>query len=285
MPTLLILGNTVTLAMDRSPISRAEANALEVCNFAFTVAFTLEMLFKLRLLGPVDYLKDRFNVFDGARSCSSSLVELAAGVAADVAARVGGRRQGRAAAARSRCCAACGSSASSSSRASGSRCTCCSRALAMTTFNDMWPRAVLLFLFMYIFALVGMQFFANRLRFDADGYPVEIGTDGWAALRSARLSFDTFGAAMTTVFTVLTGENWNFVMYDAWRGTSWLAALYFVLLIILGIFLLMNLFLAILLNNFSGVMEKALDDAEAAAAADHSTLPSGDELVVGSTRG
>ena len=46
--TLLILGNTVTLAMDRSPISQEEADALEVCNFAFTVAFTLEMLFKLR---------------------------------------------------------------------------------------------------------------------------------------------------------------------------------------------------------------------------------------------
>ena len=36
--------------------------------------------------------------------------------------------------------------------------------------------------------------------------------------------------AITTVFVVITGENWNAVMYDCWRGTNWSAALYFMLL-------------------------------------------------------
>ena len=54
----------------------------------------------------------------------------------------------------------------------------------------------------------------------------------------------------------MSGENWNAIMYDCWRGTSWAAALYFVLLVIIGIFLIMNLFLAILLNNFADIAEK-----------------------------
>ncbi len=46
------------------------------------------------------------------------------------------------------------------------------------------------------------------------------------------------------------GENWNVLMYDCWRATSWFAPIYFLSLVILGGFVVMNVFLAILLNNF-----------------------------------
>ncbi len=39
-------------------------------------------------------------------------------------------------------------------------------------------------------------------------------------------------------------------MYDCWRATSWLAPIYFLSLVILGGFVIMNVFLAILLSNF-----------------------------------
>lgn len=39
-------------------------------------------------------------------------------------------------------------------------------------------------------------------------------------------------------------------MYDGWRSSGWTAALYFVSLVILGNFIVLNLFLAILLGNF-----------------------------------
>merc|ERR1719502_753948 len=123
----------------------------------------------------------------------------------------------------------------------------------LATTYDIWPFAVLLFLFMYIFSLLGMQFFANQLRFDDAGYALQVGTPRWYAAESERLNFDSFLWAITTVFVVITGENWNVVMYDCWRGYNWTAALYFMLLIVLGIFLLMNLFLAILLNNFGSI--------------------------------
>lgn len=64
---------------------------------------------------------------------------------------------------------------------------------------------------------------------------------------------------MVTIFQILTGENWNAAMYDGMRGagTSWKPAAgfmscYYLLLIILGMFIVMNLFLAILLSKFEG---------------------------------
>ncbi|CAM9436934.1 unnamed protein product [Chrysoparadoxa australica] len=58
--------------------------------------------------------------------------------------------------------------------------------------------------------------------------------------------------SVVTVFQVLTGENWNAVMYDCWRASNWVAPLYFLSLVILGGFIVMNIFLAILLSNFEG---------------------------------
>ncbi|TMW68721.1 hypothetical protein Poli38472_006189 [Pythium oligandrum] len=65
-----------------------------------------------------------------------------------------------------------------------------------------------------------------------------------------RANFDTILWSMVTVFQILTGENWNVVMYDGWRSAGWSAVLYFISLIVFGNFIVLNLFLAILLGNF-----------------------------------
>ncbi|RLN91051.1 hypothetical protein BBJ28_00004364 [Nothophytophthora sp. Chile5] len=51
-------------------------------------------------------------------------------------------------------------------------------------------------------------------------------------------------------YQILTGENWNAVMLDGWRASGWSAVLYFISLVVLGNFIVLNLFLAILLGNF-----------------------------------
>lgn len=56
----------------------------------------------------------------------------------------------------------------------------------------------LLFLFILIFALLGMQLFGGQFNFD-DGTPPT--------------NFNTFPIALLTVFQILTGEDWNEVMY------------------------------------------------------------------------
>ena len=75
-----------------------------------------------------------------------------------------------------------------------------------------------------------------------------------------RAHYDTLLWSMTTVFQVLSGENWNTVMYDGIRSVGWIAVAYFLALIFVGMFVVLNLFLAILLNNFSGLTED--DDGE-----------------------
>ena len=47
-------------------------------------------------------------------------------------------------------------------------------------------------------------------------------------------------------------ENWNFVLYEAMRSSAgpWISALFFISWIFIGNFILLNLFLAILLDSF-----------------------------------
>lgn len=57
----------------------------------------------------------------------------------------------------------------------------------------------LLFLFILIFALLGMQLFGGQFNFSS-GTP--------------ETNFNTFPIALLTVFQILTGEDWNEVMYQ-----------------------------------------------------------------------
>ena len=61
---ILILGNTVTLALDRHPIDPIEFAGLELANTIFSWLFFTEMLIKLMGLGIKGYTRDRFNIFD-----------------------------------------------------------------------------------------------------------------------------------------------------------------------------------------------------------------------------
>ena len=90
---------------------------------------------------------------------------------------------------------------------------------------------------------MGMQFFAGKLKFNDDD---QLDSDG----RSVRYNFDTFPRAFLSVFILLTGENWNEMMYNAMRATSNFASLYFVIVIILGNFIIIQLLVAIVITNF-----------------------------------
>uniref|UniRef100_A0AAX7UZW9 Voltage-dependent L-type calcium channel subunit alpha n=1 Tax=Astatotilapia calliptera TaxID=8154 RepID=A0AAX7UZW9_ASTCA len=59
---------------------------------------------------------------------------------------------------------------------------------------------LLLFLFLIIFALLGMQLFGGKFNFDET--------------QTKRSTFDAFPQALLTCFQILTGEDWNMVMYD-----------------------------------------------------------------------
>ena len=135
---------------------------------------------------------------------------------------------------------------------------------------------ILLSLFVFIYALVGMQLFANRLHFDSmTGVHIGVDDPRYYTSDIPRHNFDTLSTAVTTVFQVLSGENWNEVMYDCSKATSRsISSLYFISLVVLGIFIVLNLFLAILLKQFErqDEEEEMLPETQAAALSDKSFL-------------
>lgn len=68
---------------------------------------------------------------------------------------------------------------------------------------------------------------------------------------SPRHNFDGFFRSLVTVFQILTTEGWNFVMYDGMLATTETASLYFVVLVVLGTYILLNLFVAIMVDGFA----------------------------------
>ena len=58
------------------------------------------------------------------------------------------------------------------------------------------------------------------------------------------------------VFTILTGENWDQTMFEFRHTHGYISIVYFFTLIIIGVMIFLNLFLAILLDNFDGEEEE-----------------------------
>lgn len=79
-----------------------------------------------------------------------------------------------------------------------------------------------------------------------------------------RGNFDTPAIAFLTVFQILTMENWQTLLFDLMRGelSKLLVAVYLIAWIFVGNFILLNLFLAILLDSFIEEDEEEEDPEE-----------------------
>ncbi|XP_072245638.1 voltage-dependent R-type calcium channel subunit alpha-1E isoform X2 [Leuresthes tenuis] len=125
----------------------------------------------------------------------------------------------------------------------------------MNSMKSIISLIFLLFLFILVFALLGMQLFGGRFIFE-DYTPT---------------NFDTFPAAIMTVFQILTGEDWNEVMYNGIRSQGgvksgmW-SSIYFIVLTLFGNYTLLNVFLAIAVDNLANAQELTKDEEEAEAA-------------------
>uniref|UniRef100_A0A671G4B8 Voltage-dependent N-type calcium channel subunit alpha-1B n=1 Tax=Rhinolophus ferrumequinum TaxID=59479 RepID=A0A671G4B8_RHIFE len=103
----------------------------------------------------------------------------------------------------------------------------------------------LLFLFIVVFALLGMQLFGGQFNFKDE---------------TPTTNFDTFPAAILTVFQILTGEDWNAVMYHGIESQGGVrkgmfSSFYFIVLTLFGNYTLLNVFLAIAVDNLANAQE------------------------------
>ncbi|KAK6033021.1 putative ATP synthase F0, A subunit, partial [Ostertagia ostertagi] len=95
----------------------------------------------------------------------------------------------------------------------------------MNSMRSIISLLFLLFLFILIFALLGMQLFGGKFNFPT---------------MHPYTHFDTFPVALITVFQILTGEDWNEVMYLAIEaqggiyGGGMVYCIYFIVLVLFG---------------------------------------------------
>ena len=68
--------NTVTLAIDHHGIDKELENVLGIFNESFTYIFAIEMVLKIVAIGPTKYCRETMNILDGFVSLIS-VVELA----------------------------------------------------------------------------------------------------------------------------------------------------------------------------------------------------------------
>lgn len=94
-------------------------------------------------------------------------------------------------------------------------------------------------------------------------------------------NFDNIGWALLTIFQILTTENWNNVLYDGIRSTGPHAALFFIAVVVLGHYIVLNLFLAILLDNFGNENESKQQEqhGQGQLAPEESVVSAGASLV------
>uniref|UniRef100_A0A8C1CDF3 Voltage-dependent L-type calcium channel subunit alpha n=1 Tax=Cyprinus carpio carpio TaxID=630221 RepID=A0A8C1CDF3_CYPCA len=223
----LVFLNTLTIASEHHQQPEWLTNVQEIANKVLLALFTGEMLLKMYSLGLQAYFVSLFNRFDSFVVCGGILETIL--VEIKIMSPLG---------------------------ISVLRCVRLLRIFKITRYWNSLSNLVasllnsvrsiaslllLLFLFIIIFSLLGMQLFGGKFNFD----------------ETRRSTFDNFPQSLLTVFQILTGEDWNSVMYDgimAYGGPSFpgmLVCIYFIILFICGNYILLNVFLAIAVDNLA----------------------------------
>ncbi|XP_032110152.1 voltage-dependent L-type calcium channel subunit alpha-1C isoform X21 [Sapajus apella] len=225
----LVFLNTLTIASEHYNQPHWLTEVQDTANKALLALFTAEMLLKMYSLGLQAYFVSLFNRFDCFVVCGGILETIL--VETKIMSPLG---------------------------ISVLRCVRLLRIFKITRYWNSLSNLVasllnsvrsiaslllLLFLFIIIFSLLGMQLFGGKFNFDE--------------MQTRRSTFDNFPQSLLTVFQILTGEDWNSVMYDgimAYGGPSFpgmLVCIYFIILFICGNYILLNVFLAIAVDNLA----------------------------------
>ncbi|XP_061442983.1 sodium channel protein type 5 subunit alpha-like isoform X1 [Rhineura floridana] len=230
--TLCIVMNTLFMAMDHYKMTKEFEDVLNIGNLVFTGIFTAEMVFKLIALDPYYYFQQGWNIFDSI-IVTLSLMEL---------------------------------SLSSMGNVSVLRSF---RLLRVFKLAKSWPTlntlikiignsvgalgnlTLVLAIIVFIFAVVGMQLFGELYH-----NVTLISTSG----QLPRWHMKDFFHSFLIIFRILCGE-WIETMWDCMKVAGQpLCLLVFLLVMVIGNLVVLNLFLALLLSSFSADNLSAPDE-------------------------
>ncbi|XP_017866410.1 PREDICTED: sodium channel protein 60E isoform X4 [Drosophila arizonae] len=221
--TLCIVLNTAFLAMEHHGMSESFRNALDVGNKVFTSIFTFECIVKLMALSKEFFLCG-WNIFDliiVTASLLDIIFELVDGLSV-----LRGLRLLRVL-----------------KLAQSWTTMKVLLSIIISTIGALGNLTLILVIVIYIFAVIGMQLFSKDYtpeKFDPDPVP--------------RWNFNDFFHSFMMIFRILCGE-WIEPLWDCMRaeeeqGASTCFAI-FLPTLVMGNFMVLNLFLALLLNSFN----------------------------------
>ncbi|XP_040918189.1 sodium channel protein type 4 subunit alpha B isoform X2 [Toxotes jaculatrix] len=231
--TICIVLNTVFMAMEHYPMTEEFEELLSVGNLVFTGIFTAEMVLKLLAMDPYHYFQVGWNIFDSI-IVTMSLVELGL-------ANVQGLSVLRS-----------------------------FRLMRVFKLAKSWPTlnmlikiignsvgalgnlTLVLAIIVFIFAVVGMQLFGKNYK----DCVCRIAED----CELPRWHMNDFFHAFLIIFRVLCGE-WIETMWDCMEVSGQaMCLIVFMMVLVIGNLVVLNLFLALLLSSFSGDNLAASED-------------------------
>ncbi|XP_044277986.1 sodium channel protein type 8 subunit alpha isoform X7 [Varanus komodoensis] len=231
--TICIVLNTLFMAMEHHPMTPEFAHVLSVGNLVFTGIFTAEMFLKLIAMDPYYYFQEGWNIFD-AFIVSLSLLEL---MLADV---------------------------------EGLSVLRSFRLLRVFKLAKSWPTlnmlikiignsvgalgnlTLVLAIIVFIFAVVGMQLFGKSYKECVCKINPDCVLPRW--------HMHDFFHSFLIVFRVLCGE-WIETMWDCMEVAGQaMCLIVFMMVMVIGNLVVLNLFLALLLSSFSADNLAATDD-------------------------
>uniref|UniRef100_A0A3B4WPA3 Sodium channel protein n=1 Tax=Seriola lalandi dorsalis TaxID=1841481 RepID=A0A3B4WPA3_SERLL len=231
--TICIVLNTLFMALEHYPMTDEFNTMLSVGNLVFTGIFTAEMVLKLIAMDPYYYFQQGWNIFDGVIVCLS-LMELGL------------------------------------SNVEGLSVLRSFRLLRVFKLAKSWPTlntlikiignsvgalgnlTLVLAIIVFIFAVVGMQLFGKNYQ----DCVCKISND----CQLPRWHMKDFFHSFLIVFRVLCGE-WIETMWDCMEVAGQpLCILVFMLVMVIGNLVVLNLFLALLLSSFSSDNLSAPDE-------------------------
>ncbi|XP_071348102.1 sodium channel protein type 2 subunit alpha-like isoform X1 [Trachinotus anak] len=231
--TICIVLNTLFMALEHYPMTDEFNTMLSVGNLVFTGIFTAEMVLKLIAMDPYYYFQQGWNIFDGIIVCLS-LMELGL------------------------------------SNVEGLSVLRSFRLLRVFKLAKSWPTlntlikiignsvgalgnlTLVLAIIVFIFAVVGMQLFGKNYQDCVCKISINCQLPRW--------HMKDFFHSFLIVFRVLCGE-WIETMWDCMEVAGQpLCILVFMLVMVIGNLVVLNLFLALLLSSFSSDNLSAPDE-------------------------
>lgn len=106
-----------------------------------------------------------------------------------------------------------------------------------------------------MFSILGMELFAFKSKFDFDNKPIGYFNETAGEVSKIRSvpdsNFDSLMNATVSVFIVLANDGWSTIYLDYYRTAGpFSSSIFFILLLLLGQMIMLNLMLSILLKEF-----------------------------------